>query len=373
MLEEFAKQMETCTACPSLCQSACPVHRHTGNKSFAPWGMMQLLNRVRKRQVPYSKDIAEISYQCVTCRACSETCEHKVPIPEILEQAREEAVSESMAPQPIHGFIEKFHRHNNPFSKDLLSKLKMILPEEVLERETAIAYYASCTTIAKTPEVVKDTFELFDKLKIDFVSIYTDPIQCCGYSLFSAGARYDFVDLAEINYHSLKKYKTIITGSPACAYTLKETYKKYAFDLEDKVVTINEFLLPYLKNINFKLKKNIRTKVMYHDPCYNCRYLKQADIPRELISRVSGYPPVEFFEHHKKSQCSGQGGCYSIVNKESADQITKKRLSEVYEKKVKTVITQCPTCLFKMKQNGKRLVVKDVVSYLNDCIQGSEK
>lgn len=372
MFDEHAKSMETCSACPSLCQSACPVHRETGNKSFAPWGMMQMLNRVRKKETPFTPEIADVSYQCTTCRACVAQCEFEIPIPTILEGVRMRAVKDSKAPPEIQGFLEKFHRHNNPFSKDLLQKLKTLVPASLLEKETPVVYYATCTSITKCPEIVQDTFALFKKLKIDFVSVYTDPIQCCGYPLYSAGAHYDFVDLAEINYHALKKYKLIITGSPACAWTLRQIYAKYDFDIASKVVTINEFLKPYLKNINFKTKRNIKTKLMYHDPCYLSRYLNEADLPREMIAGVSGYAPVEFHDNHHHSQCSGQGGCYSIVNKDSADAITKSRLSEAYEKKIKTIVTQCPTCIFKMRQNSQGLIVRDVISYLNESIQGSQ-
>ena len=367
MFENHTKSLETCNTCPSLCQSACPVFLNDGNRSHSPWGLMQLMNQVRKGEISLS-DISDPIYHCLKCRGCQQQCDHDVDVTPIIHESRVNAVKQEIAPKEITGYIEKFHRHNNPFSKDLLKRLKEILPKNLFKK-TDVVYYASCTTISKCPEIIKDTFSLFEKLKIDFVSPYADPIQCCGYPLVSAGAEYDFVDIAEINFHSLKKYKTIITGSPACAFTLKEKYKKYHFNIEDKVVTINEFLQPYLKNINFKLKKNIRSKIMFHDPCYLSRYLKQSDIPRELFSLITGLDPIEFFENHEKSMCAGQGGCYMITNPEGADSITKKRLDECYEKKVNTVVSQCPTCVDKMRKNGNKLVVKDLVTFLNDCIE----
>lgn len=371
MLENHAKAMDTCSACPSLCQSACPVFVNDGNKSHAPWGMMQILNRVRKKEIPYNEEAAAVSYHCLTCRACNERCELGVDVPSVLMDARVEAIKQDVAPREINGFLEKFHRHNNPFSKDLLHKLKELVPAELFEKTAQVVYFPSCTTVAKTPEIVQDTFSLFKKLRIDFVGLYTDPIQCCGYPLFSAGAEYDFVDIAEINYHSLKKYKLIVTGSPACAYTLKKTYARYDMALEGKVATINQFLKPYLKNINYRLKKNLRTKLMYHDPCYLSRYLGEVELPREMIAAISGYQPTEFYENREKGACSGQGGCYSVMSKTRSDEITSKRLKEAREKKINTVVTQCPSCIHKMRKNSQNLVVKDLISYLNDCIEGT--
>lgn len=370
MLQNFEKSMNTCSSCPSLCQSACPVFSNDGNRSHAPWGLMHILNRVRKNELPLTPEITELSYHCVHCRACTEQCEHGIEIPPVLEEIRAAAVEENMAPPQIKGFIEKFHRHNNPYSKDLLHLLKKIAPQRDLKKGSSTVYFPSCTTIAKCPQTIRDTFSLFKKLKIEFVSPYLDPLQCCGYPLLVTGARDDFIDVAEVVYHSLKNHKTIITGDPACAYTLKHTYRHYHFNLDSRVMTMSEFLSPYLKNINYRLKKGVKTKLMYHDPCYLSRYLGQTDEPREMIARVAGVAPREFSDNQDRTRCSGQGGCYSIIQKDRANDITRARLAECHEKQISTVITNCPTCVFKMRKNSRNLVIKDLTSYLNDSIVG---
>lgn len=370
MLEQFEKQLEYCTYCPKLCQSACPVGMTEANEGTTSWGLMQTMNLVRRGEIDFNEDVAKMSYHCLTCRACTNQCEHGVDVPGVMQEVRRLAVEEDKAPKEMAGYLSKFHRHNNPFSKDLLTKLKEFLPQSLFSRDKSQVYYPSCTTIAKSPEVIKDTFDLFEKLKINFVSVYPETIQCCGYPLYSGGHIDEFIDLAEVNYHALKKYKTIISGSPTCVYTLKEIYKKFDMDLKAKVVSINEFISPYLNNINYKIKKNIRTKLMYHDPCYLSRYLGEIDLPREMISLVSGYEPLEFYQHGKDSGCSGQGGCYSIINQEASNEIAAKRLEEVYERNVQTLVTQCPSCIHKFRKNSQRLIVKDVISYINDCIEG---
>ena len=370
MLEEFEKTMEFCSACPRLCQSACPVAMNDANEAHTPWGLMQTLNMVRKGEIPLDAEAAALSYQCTNCRACTSQCEHGNVIPPVLQEVRKLAVEKEIAPPEIAGFLAKFHRHNNPFSKDLLHKLKGVISPKYLGMDSNVVYFPSCTTIAKCPEIVSDTFSLFEKLKINFVGVYPEAMQCCGYPLISGGMEEDFLDVAEINYHALKKYKTVISGSPACVYTMRETYKKYSLGLGNRVVTINQFLEPYLENINYRLKKGIRTKLMYHDPCFSSRYLKEVDLPREMISHVSGYQPLEFFDHGAKSGCSGQGGCYSVVAQDNSNAIAKRKLEEVVDNNVQTVVTQCPSCVHKFRKNSQRLVIKDLISYLNDCIEG---
>lgn len=372
MLNAHKKEMDLCSACPRLCQSACPVSMVGGNQAHSPWGIMQTLNMVRRGEIPFDAEVASLGYQCLTCMACREQCEHGVEIPPILMEVRKKAVERDLEPSEIRGFAQKFHKHSNPFSKDLLIKLKEILSSTILDHESSTIYYPSCTTLAKTPEVVGDTFDLFNKLKIDFVGVYQEPIQCCGYPLLTAGMEDEFVDLAEINFHTLKKYKTVISGSPTCVYTMREIYKKYDFDLGDRIISINQFLEPYLHNINYRVKDNLRTKLMYHDPCYSARYLGETDMPREMISQVTGTPPIDFYENRKKTMCSGQGGCFSVVSKDTSDAITKRHLEEVREKNINLVVTQCPSCVHKFRKNAQGLAIKDLVTYLNDCIEDSE-
>jgi Fe-S oxidoreductase len=58
-----------------------------------------------------------------------------------------------------------------------------------------------------------------------------------------------------------------------------------------------------------------------------------------------------------------------VVAKDMSEKITQKHLEEVYEKQVQTVVTQCPSCIHKFRKNSKGLIIKDLVSYLNDCIE----
>lgn len=372
MFEKYSSAMDTCQNCPSLCQSACPVFTETGNSAYAPWGMMQTFRALRDKKIPLDETSARVPFQCTGCRACEETCTLDVQVLELIMSAKKAALKSKVAPEPIREFTEKFHRHNNPFSKDLMDKLRKILPKSTFKKEAQTVYFASCSAIARAPNIVKDSFELFAKLGIDFVGCYDDTIQCCGYPLYIAGERDEFIDLAEINYNSLKRYKYIIVASPACAHTLKTIYAKYDFDLSAKILTINQFLHPYLKNINFHIKKGIKTKLMYHDPCYMARYLGETELPRELIGMIAGVKPIDFVRNREQTVCCGQGGCYAIANKDSADRLTQERLAEARAKDVSTILTQCPTCVYKMGKLGKKMVVKDVVSYLNDCITGSE-
>lgn len=372
MFEEHEKDLNYCSACPKLCQSKCPVVNASGNESHSPWGLMQSVNMIRMGKIRLDEETAELAYQCTTCRGCQTQCEHGIDVSSVLLDVRQEATRRGVIPKEITGFLEKFHKHNNPFSKDLLAKLRNLLSAEIIEKDSSIAYFPTCTTIAKTPEVVKDTFELFSKLEIDFVGVYPEAIQCCGYPLYSGGLEDEFVDLAEINYHALKKYKTIICASPSCVYTMRDIYSKYSLGLGERIVTMNEFLEPYLHNINFRIKKNIRTKLMYHDSCYQVRYLDDVDLPRELISQVSGYQPIEFHQSREHTSCSGQGGCFSITSQDVSNEIAKKRLEEVSETEATMVLTQCPSCIHKFRKNSNRLVVKDLISYLNDCIEDSE-
>ena len=109
MLEEFAKDLDYCSACPRLCQSACPVLTVSGNESVSPWGLMQTMNQVRKGEIPFDAEVGALSYQCLTCKACTARCDHGIEVPPVMHEVRRLAVKEELAPPQINQFLIQFY------------------------------------------------------------------------------------------------------------------------------------------------------------------------------------------------------------------------------------------------------------------------
>lgn len=372
MLEEFSKELDYCTYCPKMCSFSCPVSTVENNESTTPWGKMQAANLVRKGLLPLTEEVAALAYKCTACRLCEQYCEHHIDVASILLDFRKLAVEQHVAPRALMGFLDKFHLHNNPFGKDLLAVLEPLVPEKYRNPHAQTAYFVGCATIAQTPEVIVDTFSLFDKLGVEDVCVYLDPIQCCGYPLVTGGIEEEFEDIAELHYQGLRRYRHIISASPSCVHTLKTVYAKYHFNLESRLMTMTQFLKPYIENSNYVLNKHIAQRFLYQDPCYLGRYLGEYDTPRQMLEIATSRPPLEFHENREKSACCGQGGCYSITSPEFSNEVSRRRLSEAKERHISTVVTHCPSCVSKLRKNGEGMKIMDIVSFLNEAIAGHD-
>ncbi len=368
MFEQFEKELEYCTYCPKMCTFSCPVSTAEQDEMTSPWGKMQSVNLVRKGLIPMSEEVAALSYKCTNCGLCQEYCVHKNDVAKVLNEARKLAVETHVEPRAMQGFLEKFHLYQNPFGKDLRGKLEELVPEKYRNPDAEVLYFASCTAIAQTPELIVDALSLFDKLGIEGVAVYLDPLQCCGYPLITGGVEDEFEEIAELQYEALRRYRYIVSASPTCIYTFRETYKTYHFDLGNRPMTMTQFIAPYLKNTNFVLKKKVAERVIYQDPCYLGRYLKEFDTPRDLIALATSREPLEFAENREKSTCCGQGGCFSVTSPDSSDLIAKRRLDEVRERHIGTLVTHCPSCVNKFRKNSSGLQVMDIISFLNEAI-----
>lgn len=371
MLEDFHKELDYCTYCPKMCSFACPVSTVEQNEMTTPWGKMQAANLVLKGLLPLTEEVASLAYKCTNCKLCQQYCVHETDVASALGELRKMAVKQHVEPRAMVGFLEKFHQHNNPFNKDLLATLAPLIPDKFKNPDADVIFFIGCSAIAQTPEVIADAFSLFDKLGIDNVGVYLDPIQCCGYPLITGGVEDEFEDVAELHFQGLRRYRTIISASPSCTYTLKVTYAKYHFNLSSRVMTLTQFLRPYLKNANYVLKKKIPQRFMYQDPCYLGRYLGEYDNPRELLTLVTSRAPVEFHDHREKSACCGQGGCYSITSKEFSNAVSKLRLAEAKERHIQTVVTHCPSCVSKFRKADKNMTIKDIITFLNEAIEAN--
>jgi Fe-S oxidoreductase len=362
------KSANYCTFCPKMCHFSCPVAEAEKNEAYTPWGKQQTAKLVSEGVLPMSEENALSAYKCVTCRASQSFCNHKIVVADSLIEFRESAVEGHVAPAEVYGFERKFRRHNNPYGQDLQEKLHELSPSpqpSPVKGEGAI-FFPTCHTLALNFSVLKKYFQLFEKLKINSLKIFDEPIQCCGYSLWVLGLKNEFLDLAQIQYHSLKKAETIVVGAPECAWTLKEVYPRFKFPLNNKVLTLSEFVGSYLNHFAFRAKPVTPIRYFYHDSCYLGRYLQQYDEPRKLLEMVTGFSPQEFSFNREESLCSGAGGGYSLISPDNSLSITRRHLDEMQARGINTLVSACPQAQEQFKKLKSKIVVKDLVAFLGE-------
>lgn len=350
-----------------MCHFSCPVAETEKNEAYTPWGKQQTAKLIREEKIPLNAENALSAYKCLTCRSSTRFCDHEIVVADSLQQIREKAVENKVAPDSVQKFEEKFRKQNNPYEVDLQARVLKVLPPDLKKNKGEVLFFPTCH-LASSEDLLKKTFSLFKKLKVDFLKVFDDSIQCCGYSLSVLGFKKEFQELAEIQYHALKSAKTIVVGSPECAWSLKEVYPSIGLNLKSEILTLPEFVAGRLKGFAFHSKAETKQKYFYHDSCYMGRYLGQYEAPREILEMITGFAPQEFSCNKEKGLCSGAGGGYPIISPEAANKIPEEHFKEMKEKEVKTIVTACPQAYSHFKKTGKEIVVKDFISFIEESL-----
>ena len=241
-----------CHSCPKLCRYSCPVADADQDEATTPWGKMNTMRLVDQKRLPQTRETMALAYKCLNCRASEGACEMANPVSTTLDTYRAEAFRAGLAPEAVSSYCRKFQKESNPFQIDLgkeLAKLPSPLP-----KKPKVVYCPGCTEIARSPKTITNTLELFKELKATEIGIYDEPLQCCGYPLFAAGDRDNFAEIAEIQSHALNRYPLIVSGAPACLYTMQSLYRSVGFPVRGKFMHVAE----YLSTLPFKGKKKAR-------------------------------------------------------------------------------------------------------------------
>lgn len=362
------KALSLCHYCPSLCRSACPVADADRDEASTPQAKMTTMKLLAERKIPWTKEAALQAYKCSHCGHSTTKCELDNPVAPVLDIFRSKAFERDMAPATIYAFCRKFKRRNNPYDVDLSSVLHKKLPVKYFAPQ-GLTYFPGCTEIRHNFAAIKKTISLMEKLRLERIRLFDQPIQCCGYPLIMAGDVKGFREHADVMRHMLEDHPVLISGAPACVFTFKHLYPAHGFKLKTQPLTLSRFLQQCLEERNFHLKRDVKTRAAYHDPCYEGRYLQEYDAPRSVLRMVTGDDPQEFRRCRENSYCCGGGGLLPLSRPETAKQITRNRLQEFRETGADTLVTSCPTCVHRFRHYGSGESVKSLVEFIDNVIE----
>lgn len=357
-----------CSFCPKLCRYSCPVAEADQNEATTPWGKMSTMRLVEEKKLPMNRDTMALAYKCLNCGASEGACELDNPVAPTLDTWRVKAFRAGLAPDPVYAYCRKFQRENNPFGKNLARELTRRFPGPMRHRKPII-YFPGCTEIATSPETIERTLRLLEQVRGGSVGLYAEAIQCCGYPLFAAGDWDNFMELAEVNSNALREYSLVLSGSPACLYTMETLYRSAGFPTQTRFLHVSEYLASHAGNDNLPIKQRRTTeRVAYHDPCYLGRYRGVYDAPRRLIEAATGRPPLEFFRNREQSACCGAGGILPVSSPGTANKVTESRVEEFRRLGASLLVSACPTCVRRFRKFGVRAV--DLISFLESGSAG---
>jgi dimethylglycine catabolism B len=303
------ERIRTCLQC-GTCSGVCPFGYIM---KFPPGKMIGALRAEIFDQVIKADSV----WMCISCNACSAFCPSNIPITAaLMTRAKEEMLLAGNIPTELQAAMENTQRYGNPLGESPRKRADWtagIQPEVNILSKTRqpvdllwfVGDYASYHS--RMQPVTKAFAKILNALGVKFGILGTEEFSD-GDSQRLAGERGLFEMVAQKNGQLFKKYKfnEIITTDPHAFNAIKNEYP--SLGIKYPVRHYAQFLFERLEQLKPLMKKEIKAKIAYHDPCYLGRVNGIFDEPRALLAAIPGVELVELSHQRMNSLCCGGGG-----------------------------------------------------------------
>ena len=303
------ERIKTCLQC-GTCSGICPFGYIM---KFPPGKMIGALRADFFENVLKTDSV----WMCVSCNACSAFCPQNIPITAaLMTRAKEEMLLAGNIPTELQAALENTQRYGNPLGESPRKRADWTLglsPEVNILAKTRqpvdvlwfVGDYASYHP--RMQSAVKALARILNALGVKFGILGPEEFSD-GDSQRLAGERGLFEMMAQKNGQILRRYKfnQIVTTDPHAYNAFKNEYP--ALGVSYPVRHYTQFLFDKLEHLRPLLKKEIKAKIAYHDPCYLGRVNGIFDEPRTLLTAIPGVELVEMSHQRLNSLCCGGGG-----------------------------------------------------------------
>jgi heterodisulfide reductase subunit D len=383
-------EIDACTQCGE-CLKHCPVQDVTGNPSVSPPekirmyrefightdGLKAKLFGATEVDRKLLDDFTKAVYECTTCGACGQNCPVGLFTQRLWPTLRKEMVKRGLGPIGVQANLPKAVRSSgNPYDKPAADRYRPWFPEHVAVAEQAgIAYYAGCTGAYEAQPMVRGDALVLGAIGEPFTMLPPEEEVCCGFPLFITGQHDLLENLVQrlVKGYRARGVKTLVCSCPCCVNIMSRDWPAiYGQTLPFSIRHISQFVASSIKAGKLKLIKELRERVIYHDPCYLSRGVGVIEEPREVLRSIPGLTLLEFERHGLNSRCCGSGGAARKVFHENAIKMGRLTIDEAVAKKADRLILSCPACYAKvneaMQGHDKQIRITDIMELVSGLI-----
>jgi len=303
------ERLKLCLECGN-CSGICPFGYLM---AYPPSRLIAMMRADRINKVLETDTV----WMCVSCYACTQVCPSQIPVtPGLMTNIKEELLLAGNVPAELQTALQNSQRYGNPLGESPRKRAEWISgiqPEVKILAKTKqpvdvlwfVGDYASYHP--RVQSTTKALAKILDALGVDF-GILGPEETTDGDSQRLAGEHGLFEMLAEKNGKVFSKYQfnKIITTDPHAYNAIKNEYPQLGISYP--VQHFTEYLVEKIDQLKLLLKKELKAKVTFHDPCYLGRANGIFDQPRALLNTIPGVELVEMAHNHTNSLCCGGGG-----------------------------------------------------------------
>lgn len=337
------KDLVRCMCCPDMCKFECPSLRVTRKEMYAPATKARIAYHIERGDLdPANPHTAEIPYMCTNCNGCKHWCPMDISTGQLLKGVRADLVARDCVSDDLKDFDTRVLENGTTFTKTTFTSR----PEfDVRAENPDVFYYMGCVMAEKKPEAVLANMAILKKAGVTFSTLAAERC-CCGGPSNTVGFQATTRHLAAKNLALFARSgaKTIVTDCPACADTLRNTYKELGFKHGYMVFTTVEFFKLLIEQGTLKLSKPVNETITYHDPCITARYFDDVTSARAILGKIPGLVLKEPFLTKEETQCCGMGGVSHVHHPEESEAIGKQRYDQLISTGAKFIVTACPAC-----------------------------
>jgi L-lactate dehydrogenase complex protein LldE len=184
-----------------------------------------------------------------------------------------------------------------------------------------VALFVTCFNDALYPQTGKAVVRLLERLGHDVA--FPTAQTCCGQMHVNTGYYREAVPLAHRFLEVFDPYEAIVSPSPSCVGTVRESYERIAHRTGDdmlarsvarivpRVHELSEFLIDVLGVED--VGAYFPHRVTYHPTCHSLRGLHVGDRPYRLLQAVKGLTLIDL---PAQEECCGFGGTFALKNAE---------------------------------------------------------
>ncbi len=331
------------------CTAVCSVARH--DCTFSPRMLVyDAIHDSGERAI-----LDDRLWECLTCAACETICTSGVQYGEFIRALRSQASQAGISGRCTHGGALQSLMHIMAADQLNQNRLEWV-PKKVKTASTSdTLFFVGCAPYfdtffedlnVRTLDAPKGAIALLNRLGI--VPALSPNERCCGHDLLNTGDIEGFTKLAAQNIREISATgaNRVVVSCPEGYHTLKVSYPRFMGAPGFEVVHLTELLAEAVSSRQLSFR-NVKRKVVYHDPCRLGRISGIYDPPRLILESIPGLEVREMAHHRSNALCCGTQSWVNCgtINK----QMQMELLREAQATGADILLTGCPKCQIHLK------------------------
>ncbi len=380
-----------CSTC-GTCLFSCPVYNAELTEPSSPRGKVALIKAVMDGKLPADTLNKRFIYQCLVCGKCSHICPNGVDFVEMMIKYRSLLSAGRQIPllkKVILAFYQSIFFRKFTWVVDILAKTPLrqalslplrLKPVNKKNLFTAakqggnfdILLFPGCVLTYFYPALI-EKIAAFLKRRGYSVVVPKD-LRCCGFPYISQGWEKKFLSLMKKNRQifSAFNFKYLVVPCSTGTMAFKNYYDLSTVKSEGEagrmtgknkrpgagtagveIYDLTEFIYKFAGDARVDPESIAagNGKVTYHDPCHDLATAKIEKQPRFFLKQFG----TRFIDD-KTALCCGFGGIFSVGFPVVANKILKRKVDHLEEIGADTVVTSCPGCYYRLRENLRREV-----------------